>query len=160
MEYEENSSPSSSLPPLMEPYFTFDQTQTELKDLQQQQQQVSCFSNIFATDQQQPPPFSYLANMDLTPNLSTKISLPVLPFNGGLTQPAENHGFGSYINPSTSGTTTASSSSCHEQKVLKAVLNQLTKTEYCGGSPSFGEASTSESLLSEVALSTMWNNQY
>lgn len=158
----EESSPSTSLPPLMDPYIAFDQThQTNTTTNEHQQEQVPCFSIFATTDQSTHQPsnqlFSYLAaRMEVVaPNLSAK-SLPT-SFNGGFPD------FGPYNLSSSS-----SSSYCDQNKVLKAVLNQLTT--YGGpnninikgiSSPSFGEAaSTSDSLLSEVAFSTMWNNQF
>ncbi|XP_071907673.1 NAC domain-containing protein 21/22 isoform X1 [Coffea arabica] len=138
--YDGETSPSP-LPPLMDPYFKFGQTQTNTNE----HEQVPCFS-IFSPDQanNNSQPFSYLAHMDV-PSFSTK-NMPTFNF-GGIPD------FGAYF-----------SSSCREQKVIKAVLNQLTRMENASpnvkGSPSFGEASTSDSFLSEVALSTMWNNQY
>jgi hypothetical protein len=56
-------------------------------------------------------------------------------------------------------TTPLDSFSC-DTKVLKAVLNNLTKMESYGnlkGSPSLGEGS-SESYISEVGMSSLWNH--
>ncbi|KAL3508284.1 hypothetical protein ACH5RR_027685 [Cinchona calisaya] len=120
----------SSLPPLMDPYITSDRTQNHPNE----HEQVPCFS-IFAADQ----PFSYLTHMDQLPNFSTKI----MPTFGSL--PPD---LGAYLNVN-------NTSSCHEQKVIKTVWNP----NIIMGSPSFAEATTSDSFLSEVDLSTMWNNQ-
>ncbi|KAG6418889.1 hypothetical protein SASPL_121095 [Salvia splendens] len=101
---------SPSLPPLTEPFFSFDAND------QYNHEQVPCFSN-FNTNQPNPN-FSLLDHMDP----------PQIP----------------------------SSSSC-DKKMIKAVLNHLTKgedqTSIKGGSPSFGEGS-SDSYLSVV----VWNN--
>lgn len=136
-----DNSPSSSylLPALMDPYISFGQTQqTETNyNNNNEFEQVPCFSISTPADQTSScQPFSYLTHMD--PNFSTR-NLPT---------------FGSYLHTST----------C-DKKVIKDVLNQLTKLENNNNSnnpesikasSSFGEAS-SESFLSEVALSTMWN---
>lgn len=171
----EESSPSTCLPPLMDPFIAFDQTHqtnstTNEQEQEQEQVQVPCFSIFATTDQSthhQPNNqlFSYLtAHMEvMAPNFPAK-TLPTSSFNGGFPD------FGPCYNLSSSS---SASSYCDQKKVLKAVLNQLTTYGYGGGpdnninikgmssSPSFGEAaSTSDSLFSEVALSTMWNNQF
>ncbi|KAL3503717.1 hypothetical protein ACH5RR_038166 [Cinchona calisaya] len=154
----ETTSTLSSLPPLMDPsYITFDhETHHTNIVITNEHEQVPCFSIFSSSFDQQTNqlPFSYLTHMDGIPNFSTKN----MPTFGGL--PAE---FGAYLN---------SSSSCEQKVMIKAVLDQLTKMENIAspnnnniivkGSPSFGEATTSpsDSFLSEVALSTMWNNQY
>ncbi|XP_041994570.1 NAC domain-containing protein 21/22-like [Salvia splendens] len=103
-------SSSPSLPPLTDPFFSFDAND------QYNHEQVPCFS-IFNTNQTDPN-FSLLDHMDPPP------------------PPIQNP--------------------C-DKKMIKAVLNHLTKAEdqtsVRGGSPSFGEGS-SDSYLSEV----VWNN--
>ncbi|CAL5341504.1 unnamed protein product [Camellia sinensis] len=125
---------SSSLPPLMDSYITFDQTNTnEYHDYEQ----VPCFS-IF-TPNQTTPTFSHLTHMD--PNMSTKSTPPTF----GATMPD----LGTCLSPF----------SC-DKKVIKVVLDQLTKMDpnpIFKGSPSFGEGS-SESFLSDVVLPSMWNH--
>ncbi|CAK9148941.1 unnamed protein product [Ilex paraguariensis] len=124
---------SSSLPALMDPYITFDQTQPNIN----QYEQVSCFS-IFNPIQTYPT-FSQITHIE--PNPSTKNS--TIPILGGMPD------VGAYLDPS----------SCNK-KVINAFLDQLTKLESnptMKGSPSFGEES-SESFLSEVGLSTMWTH--
>ncbi|CAK9157789.1 unnamed protein product [Ilex paraguariensis] len=119
---------SSSLPALMEPYITYDQTQTNVT----QYEQVPCFS-IFTPN----PTFSQIINID--PNVCTKIT-PILEGMPDL---------GTYLDPS----------SC-DNKVIKSLWNHFTKLDSnpnMKGSPSFGEGS-SEKLLSELGLSTMWTN--
>ncbi|KAM7499086.1 hypothetical protein LguiA_023500 [Lonicera macranthoides] len=142
--YDDNLS-SSSLPPLMDPYITFDQTlQTNNNNLNlnhnnDQFEQVPCFS-IFTPNQT----FSdHITHMD--PNIiSTKI-----PSTNNITTFGAMPDIASYLNPSPS---------C-DKKVIKAVLNHLsnmdTNPNYIKESPSFGEGS-SESFLSDVGLPTMW----
>ncbi|KAA8523470.1 hypothetical protein F0562_009893 [Nyssa sinensis] len=124
---------SSSLPPLMDSYITFNQTQTNIID---QYEQVPCFS-IFSTPNQTNPTFSHITHME--PNISTKNT----PTFGGMAD------FGTCLDPF----------SC-DKKVIKAVLNHLTKMDrnpLMKGSPSFGEGS-SESFLSDVGLPSTWNH--
>ncbi|KAL1559851.1 NAC domain-containing protein 21/22-like [Salvia divinorum] len=111
-------SSSPSLPPLTDPFFSFDAND------QYNNEQVPCFS-IFNTNQTNPN-FSLLDHMDPPQIPPLQIQDP---------------------------------SSC-DKKVIKAVLNHLTKmesgneqTSIKGGSPSFGGGS-SDSYLSEV----VWNN--
>ncbi|PSR85455.1 NAC domain-containing protein [Actinidia chinensis var. chinensis] len=122
---------SSSLPPLMDSYITFDQTQTNNNITNDLYEQVPCFS-IF-TPNQITPTFSHLTHMDPT-NMSTERTTPT-PFGGIMPD------LGSCLNPFP-----------RDKKVLKAVLNQFTEK----GSPSFGDAS-SESFLSDVGLPILWN---
>ncbi|KAI3456719.1 hypothetical protein Pfo_013382 [Paulownia fortunei] len=135
---------SPSLPALMEPYITFDQTQAGASD--QYHEQVPCFS-IFNTNQTSPT-FSLVTHMD-PPEISPTKIMP----NFGAIMPD----LGIYGSPSLMN----NPSSC-DKKVIKAVLNHLTKMESGNdqscmkGSPSFGEGS-SDSYLSEVGLSSMWN---
>lgn len=147
---DNSTSSSYLLPALMDPYISFGQTQqteTNYNNNNNEYEQVPCFSISTPVDQTSScQPFSYLTNMD--PNFSTRN----LPTFGSFPD------FGSYFH---------SSSTC-DKKAIKAVLNQLTKLENDNNinnnnnpesikaSSSFGEAS-SESFLSEVALSTMWN---
>ncbi|GFP89638.1 NAC domain-containing protein 21/22 [Phtheirospermum japonicum] len=139
---------SPSLPPLMEPYnnnnnsnnITFDDhTQAGSSDLYNEQ--VPCFS-IFTTNQTSPT-FSLLTHMD---------PLITMPNSGG-----SGH-LGTYNNspPLINNDLSSSSSSCDE-KVIKAVLRQLTKMESANGSPSFGEGSPDSYLSHEVELCSIWN---
>ncbi|XP_044465126.1 NAC domain-containing protein 21/22 isoform X2 [Mangifera indica] len=130
---------SSSLPPLMDSYITFDQTQpnnlTQFDD-----QQVSCFS-IFSPNQIANPIFSH----HLEPNNNNII---VSDSQFGQIFP----GLESFY-------------SGDNNKVIKAVLNQLTKVERNNEDniiiPNMGGSSPSpESLLSEVGLPNMWNNSH
>ena len=125
---------SSSLPPLMDSYITFDQTQTNNNITNDLYEQVPCFS-IF-TPNQITPTFSHLTHMDPT-NMSTERTTPT-PFGGIMPD------LGSCLNPFS-----------RDKKVLKAVLNQFTEK----GSPSFGDAS-SESFLSDVGLPILWNQYW
>ncbi|XP_057461337.1 NAC domain-containing protein 21/22-like [Actinidia eriantha] len=123
---------SSSLPPLIDSYITFDQTQTNNNNITNDlYEQVPCFS-IF-TPNQITPTSSHVTHMNPT-NMSTKLTTPTI--FGGI-----KPDLGSCLNPF----------SC-DKKVLKAALNHLTEK----GSPSFGNAS-SESFLSDAGLPSMWN---
>uniref|UniRef100_A0A5B6YGQ4 Putative NAC transcription factor n=1 Tax=Davidia involucrata TaxID=16924 RepID=A0A5B6YGQ4_DAVIN len=128
--YDDTS--SSSLPALMDSYITLDQTQTNYNI----NEQVPCFS-IFTTPNQTNPTFSHITHME--PNT------PTYTFG-------DMADFGTCLDPF----------SC-DKKVIKAVLNHLTKMDsninipLIKGSPSLGEAS-SESFLSDVGLSSMWNH--
>ncbi|PIN26496.1 hypothetical protein CDL12_00749 [Handroanthus impetiginosus] len=136
---------SSPLPPLTEPYITFDDTQAVPNN--QYNEQVPCFS-IFAASQTSPN-FSVVAHTDPPAR--------IMPNFGGIMSD-----FGSY---NYSSSLMNDPSSC-DKKVITAVLNHLTKVE-SGNDPlismrsssSFGEGS-SDSYLSEVGLSCLWNNQY
>ncbi|KAI3466348.1 hypothetical protein Pfo_023011 [Paulownia fortunei] len=136
--YEDTSS-SASIPELMEPYITFDQTQASAINTDQYHEQVSCFS-IF-TPNQTSPTFSLVPNIDPGPR-------NIIPNIGGMLPHLGNY-----------------PSSNSDKNVIKAVLNHLTKMESGAingntgmkGSPSFGEGSP-DSYLSEVGLSYMWNH--
>ena len=128
----DDTSSSSSLPPLMDSYITFDKTQTNNNNITNDlYEQVPCFS-IF-TPNQITPTSSHVAHMNPT-NMSTKLTTPTT-FGGIIPD------LGSCLNPFS-----------YDKKVLKAVLNHLTEK----GSPSYGNAS-SESFLSDVGLPSMWN---
>lgn len=122
---------SSSLPALMDPYITFDQTHPFVDGYQQ----VPCFS-IFNQNQANQN-FTHITNIE--PNVPTKSETT----SKGISS------FGTCFDPL----------SC-EKKVLKAVLNRLSNTDSCNltikESPSFGEGS-SESYLSEVGMPNIWN---
>lgn len=130
---------SSSLPPLMDSYITFDQTHTNIPN-HDQYEQVPCFS-IFTSPNHQinhPSTLSHITHMD--PNISTKITTPT---TFGAIPPGL---MGSYL----------------DGPVVKAVLNHLTQMDSSPnmkGSPSFGEAS-SESFLSDVGMPHMWNHYW
>jgi len=139
----DTNSSSSSLPPLMDSYITFDQTQTTNHNIMiNEYEQVPCFSNMFTPNQSyqnNPTTYSILTHVD--PNMSSSKTTP--PTFGAMPE------LGTCLN----------SISC-DKKVLEAVLNHFTKMESypnMNGSPSLGEGS-SESLLSDVGLSTMWNH--
>ncbi|KAJ9153397.1 hypothetical protein P3X46_026841 [Hevea brasiliensis] len=131
--YDDTGSPS--LPPLMDSYITFDQTQPNLDEYEQ----VPCFS-IFSQSQ---------TNL-IFPHI-TQMESNIMPTKS--TAP-----FGQIPMSACSDLDTYS---C-DKTVVKAVLNQLNKMEsnpYIHGSPSLGEGS-SESYLSEVGMSSIWNNHY
>ncbi|KAL0363009.1 UNVERIFIED_CONTAM: NAC domain-containing protein 21/22 [Sesamum calycinum] len=139
-------SPSSSLPPLMEPFITFDQTQASTNyEYHQYHEQVPCFSN-FSTNQTSPT-FSLLTHMDPQEIFPTKI----LPNFGGIMPD-----FGIYNSSN-------DSSSC-DKNAIKAVLNHFNGAQSANdqlsvkGCSSFGEGSSSDSYMSEVGLSCMWNH--
>ncbi|XP_031281467.1 NAC domain-containing protein 21/22-like isoform X1 [Pistacia vera] len=128
---------SSSLPPLMDSYITFDQTQAN-NNLNELHQQVSCFS-IFSPNQMTNPIFSHHfepKNTDIVSNSQFGQIFPGLE----------------------------SFHSCDDNKVIKAVLNQLTKVESNNDNiiPNNmkGSPPSSESLLSEVGMPDMWNNSH
>ncbi|KAK4491831.1 hypothetical protein RD792_002608 [Penstemon davidsonii] len=134
---------SQSLPTLLiEPCYniTFDDNNTNNNQYHQVQPQVPCFS-IFNTNQTSPT-FSLLTHMNHS--------------NFGGTLPED---LGIYNSQSLN-----SSSSC-DTKVIKAVLSQLGQMgsgnnnnhPSMKASSSFGEGS-SDSYLSEVGLSSMWNH--
>lgn len=123
----------SSLPPLVTQYnnITFDH---------QIEEQVPCFSIFDQTTLT--PAFSLITHTHTHP-------LPAIP----------DLGFGYSAPPVTNDD--PSSSSC-DKKVIRAVLDHLTKMETQNNhhhqcSSSFGEGS-SDSYLSEVGLSSMWNH--
>ncbi|KAJ9183092.1 hypothetical protein P3X46_007001 [Hevea brasiliensis] len=133
--YEDDTG-SPSLPPLMDSYITFDQTQPYLDEYDQ----VPCFS-IFSPSQPNLI-FPHISQMDSN-IIPTKTSTA----------------FGQI--PISSTCPNLDSVSC-DKTVIKAVLNQLNKMESnpnIHGSPSIGEGS-SESYLSEVGMSNIWNNHY
>ncbi|KAK4439611.1 NAC domain-containing protein 21/22 [Sesamum alatum] len=142
--YDATTSPSSSLPPLMEPIITFDQTQASANYEYQYNEQVPCFSN-FSTNQTSPT-FSLLTHLDPQEIFPTKI----LPNFGGIMPD-----FGIYN--STNG-----ASSC-DKNAIKAVLDHFDGAQSANnqlsvkGCSSFGEGSSSDSYLSEVGLSCIWN---
>ncbi|XP_009782234.1 NAC domain-containing protein 21/22-like [Nicotiana sylvestris] len=159
--HEHDTISSSSLPPLMDPYITFDQTQPNNINIntinmnELYYEQVPCFS-IFNPNQ------TFSSHSHHLPTTTTAGATGAF---GGL--PAD---IGTYLNAA------ATSSSC-ENKVIKAVLSHLNIMEgshnninnpahnivniKAGGSPtSFGEGSSETSFLSEVGLTTMWNNHY
>ncbi|XP_011022123.1 PREDICTED: NAC domain-containing protein 21/22 [Populus euphratica] len=123
---------SSSLPALLDSYITYEQTQPNFDE----HEQVPCFS-IFSQNQ---------TSQNLLAPYTTQMEIPNAPAK--CTSP-----FGKVPMD-----ITAPSFSC-DTKVLKAVLNNLTKMESYGnlkGSPSLGEGS-SESYISEVGMSSLWN---
>nr|DAD43576.1 TPA_asm: hypothetical protein HUJ06_001806 [Nelumbo nucifera] len=123
---------SSSLPPLMDSFITFDQTPANLEEFEQ----VPCFSN-FSQVLMTNPTLSQLAQIE--PNIPTK----------ALNNLGNIPDMGTGLNPF----------SC-DKKVIKAVLSHLNKLESnpkVDLSPSFGEGS-SESYLSEVGLPSLWNH--
>ncbi|KAG8386596.1 hypothetical protein BUALT_Bualt03G0164700 [Buddleja alternifolia] len=153
------SSNSPSLPPLMEPAYNnnnittiYDQTHHQYHD-----EQVPCFS-IFTSNQ---------TNPNFTPHQETLILPPTktIPINcGGLLFPDHHLGI-NYMNSISPPLDYNDPSSNCNKKVIKAVLNHLTKMESSSnismdGSPSFGEGSSDSTYLSEVGLSSIWNHQY
>ncbi|XP_058219080.1 NAC domain-containing protein 21/22-like isoform X1 [Rhododendron vialii] len=139
--YDHDTISSSSLPPLMDSYITFDQTHTNIPN-HDQYEQVPCFSIFTPTHQINHPTLSHITHMD--PNISTKITTPT---TFGAIPPGL---MGSYLDPPFS---------C-DKKVVKAFLNHLTQMDSSPnmkGSPSFGEGS-SESFLSDVGMPHMWNH--
>ncbi|KAL9436905.1 hypothetical protein AB3S75_022867 [Citrus x aurantiifolia] len=138
---------SSSLPPLMDSYITFDQTLPNFQD--NYNELVSCFSILSSSQQDQiitdNPIFTHFNHSEPNNIISTKNSTT----------------FGKNIPV---GTDCLDPVAC-DKKVIKAVLNQLTKIEsnvpnMQGSSPSLGEPSP-DSYLSEVGMPTnMWNHHY
>lgn len=141
---------SSSLPPLMDSYITFDQTQPfdNFHDDDGDDEQVPCFS-IFSSQQHphqmtttNPNIFSHLEQPNMNTARSTFGKIPVAG----------------------SACLDLDSFSC-DTKVIKAVLNQLTKIESNDNivkesPPSFGDPSSELSYLSVVGMPTnnMWNH--
>ncbi|XP_034678142.1 NAC domain-containing protein 21/22-like [Vitis riparia] len=121
--YDNMNMGSSTLPPLVDSYINFDQTEIKLNEYEQ----VPCFSDMCS-----PNPsnlvFPHITHME--PHLLTKTIAPIF---GGMPD------LGTF--------------SCDKMEI-KTVLNQLSNVEE---SPSFGEGSSSESYLSEVALPHIWN---
>lgn len=138
---------SSSLPPLMDSYITFNQTLPNFQD--NYNELVSCFSILSSSQQDQiitnNPIFTHFNHSEPNNSISTKNSTT----------------FGKNIPV---GTDCLDPVAC-DKKVIKAVLNQLTKIEsnvpnMQGSSPSLGEPSP-DSYLSEVGMPTnMWNHHY
>ncbi|KAJ4981917.1 hypothetical protein NE237_032754 [Protea cynaroides] len=120
---------SSSLPPLMDSYISFEQTPSNLAEFEQ----VPCFSSF--PQNQANPIMSPYAQME--PNIPTK---KLTNFGGAADM-------SNFSNPT-----------C-DKKAIKAILNHISKYEgnmKVEESPSLGDGS-SESYLSELGLSTMWN---
>lgn len=127
---------SSSPPPLMDSFLSFDQTPLNMEGFEQ----VPCFSNLSQNNssiQVQPNPnptfFSQFPFPQVETNLPTKTSaLPDLA---------------TFLNPF----------SC-EKKAIKAVLDHFTKMESSQKmvSSSYGEG-RSETHLSDMGLPNMWN---
>lgn len=159
--YDNDTISCSSLPPLMDPYITFDQTNPNNNNMNMNElyyEQVPCFS-IFTPNQ------TFTSHSHHLPSATTAIGSTAY---GGF--PAD---IGNYLNA------TATSSTCDNNKVIRAVLSHLsTKNNIImegnnsnnnniinpaqnikgGNSPSFGEGSSETSFLSEVGYPTMWNN--
>ncbi|XP_034926479.1 NAC domain-containing protein 21/22 [Populus alba] len=126
---------SSSLPALLDSYITYEQTQPNLDE----HEQVPCFS-IFSQNQ---------TSQNLLAPFTTQMEAPNTPAKCT----------SSFGKVPMDITTPLDSFSC-DTLVLKAVLNNLTKMESYGnlkGSPSLGEGS-SESYISEVGMSSLWNH--
>ncbi|OAY54537.1 NAC domain-containing protein 21/22 [Manihot esculenta] len=135
--YEENTG-CPSLPPLMDSYITFDQTQPNLDDYEQ----VSCFS-IFS------------------PNQSNLIFPHITQMDSNMIPTKTTAAFGQIPITSSSTCPNLDTFSC-DKKVIKAVLNHFSEMESnpnIHGSPSLAEGS-SESYLSEVGMSNIWNDHY
>ncbi|XP_010666181.2 NAC domain-containing protein 21/22 isoform X2 [Beta vulgaris subsp. vulgaris] len=138
---------SSSLPPLMDSYITFDQTQSNIVDAYQQ---VPCFSISSSANQNHAEPLLYAQNFNVHPNNVTK------------NHQTSTNTFASTMILDDAPAHNLSPISC-DRKVLEAVLTHLTKMETSpniNGSRSLGQvASSSESYLSDVALPPhMWNH--
>lgn len=143
---------SSSLPALMDSYISFDQqaqTTTHLDEYEQ----VPCFS--------------FFSQNQTNPNFNHTSSTPTI-MEPNLLLPAKNNDVTTTYEggtPYNLGSSCLDPSFSYDRKVLKAVLNQITKMESdqhnaistLNGSPSFGEGS-SESYLSEVCMPNLWNN--
>ncbi|XP_042492721.1 NAC domain-containing protein 21/22-like [Macadamia integrifolia] len=129
--YYEDDTGSSPFPPSMDSYISFEQNPPNLVEFEQ----VPCFSN-FAQNNTNPsmPPYAQMEQNMLTKNLAS--------FGGVLPD------MGTFSSPSS------------DKKVIKAILNHLSKSENNMkvelATTSLGEGS-SESYLSEVGLSSMWN---
>ena len=122
---------SSPLPPLMDSYITFDQNQPNLDEYGEK---VPCFSIL--SPNQTNPIFTNITHIE--PNIPTKTQTAVgeMPMNYACLD----------------------SFPC-DKKVIKAVLNHLTKLDtYLNvkESPSFGEGSSDQSYLSEVGMPNIW----
>ncbi|KAL8461997.1 hypothetical protein ACS0TY_032379 [Phlomoides rotata] len=149
MSLNEVTPSSPPLPPLMEPVMGFEPTTQS--DNQYHHEQVPCFSIYNQTN----PTFSLLTHMD--PPEITHPTTKIMPNFTGL---IPDLAIGNYT--CTPFMNSNPSSSC-DNKMIREVLNHLTKMEsgndiqisIKGGSPSFGESS--DSYLSEVGLSSMWN---
>eukprot|EP00258_Populus_trichocarpa_P040626 XP_024456645.1 NAC domain-containing protein 21/22 isoform X2 [Populus trichocarpa] len=126
---------SSSLPALLDSYITYEQTQPNLDE----HEQVPCFSIFSQNQTSQNLLAPYTTQME-APNAPAKCTSPFGKVPMDITTPLDSF-------------------SC-DTKVLKTVLNNLTKMESYGnlkGSPSLGEGS-SESYISEVGMSSLWNH--
>ncbi|KAF8024465.1 hypothetical protein BT93_F1595 [Corymbia citriodora subsp. variegata] len=125
----DNNRGTSSLPSLMDSFITFDQAHPQ-PSLVSNIEQVPCFS-IFSPTQANP--------IHMEPSMPTGNILGMSSF-GAM--------------PDFSSCNNLEPYAC-DRKVLKAVLNQLTKMD----SPSLGDQGSSESFLSEVAMpNNMWNH--
>lgn len=131
---------SSPLPPLMDSYIVFDQNQPNLEEYDEQ---VPCFSMAnLSQNQTNYPTFTDISHMEPKPNINiptkTETTIGQTPMNN---------------------VACLNSFPC-DQKVIKAVLNHLTKLDTyldVKGSPSFGEGSSDQSYLSEVGMPNIWN---
>ncbi|KAL3851057.1 hypothetical protein ACJIZ3_012939 [Penstemon smallii] len=150
---------SQSLPTLIEPYnITFDNNNNNNNNnnnqYHQDQQQVPCFSIFNQTS----PTFSLLTHMNHSQKIVPPSSTKIMP-NFGATLPEDLRIYNSQ--------SLNTSSNC-DTKVIKAVLSQLGQMgsgnnnnnidhhPSMKASSSFGDGS-SDSYLSEVDLSSMWN---
>ncbi|CAN4102523.1 unnamed protein product [Withania somnifera] len=159
MYHDNDTISSSSLPPLMDPYITYDQIQpnNNINMNELCYEQVPCFSIVTSNQ-------TSISHSHHLPSTATG-STPIAAAFGGF--PAD---VGNYLNA------TATSSTC-DNKVIKVVLSHLstkntmedssnfnnshgqnTVNVKVGNSPSFGEGSSETSFLSEVGYPTMWNH--
>ncbi|XVE52849.1 hypothetical protein DITRI_Ditri02bG0157400 [Diplodiscus trichospermus] len=125
---------SSPLPPLMDSYISFDQNQPNLDE---HDEQVPCFS-ILSQNQTNYPIFSDINHMEPNNPIKTQTAFGQIPMTNAAC---------------------LDSFPC-DKKVIKAVLNNLTKLDnYLNvkESPSFGEGSSDQSYLSEVGMPNIWN---
>ncbi|XP_058101101.1 NAC domain-containing protein 21/22-like [Magnolia sinica] len=138
---EENSydDTGSSLPPLMDPCLTFDQTPLNLEAFEQ----VPCFSNLSQDQTSQhksDPNFQDLPQVDTTIPTKSLVQSEVFPDVGPFLDPLY----------------------CDTELVIKAVLDHFDKVDSNRKmmevvSPSLGEGS-SESYFSDMGFESMWNH--
>ncbi|KAL5977345.1 hypothetical protein ACLOJK_021691 [Asimina triloba] len=138
----------SSLPPLMDPYLTFDQAPLNLEGFEQ----VPCFSNL-SQDQtsQQTSPTTFRADISqVDPNVPTK----------SLDQPAAE------AFPDDMALFPADQPFFCEKEAIKAVLDHFNKqaaesnrkaVEVVAASPSLGEG-TSDYYFADLGFNTVWNH--
>nr|AOC59213.1 NAC transcription factor 33 [Haloxylon ammodendron] len=160
----EETSSSTGLPPLMDSYITFDQTQVHANH-NSAYQQVPCFS--ITSSSTNPNHHHYPNPISIFPQNYHMHDDPNNNHSSISTRNHQHHhniNYGGNIMADVSSTNNLNPALACDKKVLEAVLTHLTKMETSpnlnGSSPSLGEVAISETYLSsDIGLPThMWNH--